>query len=450
MKKTFAKVISLLCLSALLLTGCNAGGSQPPANAETTSAAANTTAQEQSTTAPKEKVNLVLWYWQGEMEELWRNNLLKDFETPNPDISVKLEIMPWGEYWQKVQTSMAAGGFPDVLNMSVAFVDVYAKKNVLTNLHAYIQKDIDMSKYYEKAFQSVRYPSIDTGEEYGMPWAFAENALFYNKGMFDSAKLAYPDDTWTWDNVREAAKKLTNITDKLETTKYGFVSSTDYTFFDSVIYSYGGRIVSEDLSRCMLNQPEAVAATQFMVDLVLKDKVSPKPGVLKQGFDSAFQTGIVGMEVSGAWMLDTMQGAKDFQWGVAPLPKGPKGRFVRAWCDSMTIPAESKHKDEAWRFIKFLVSDKGQTLNNLQSRIPVLKSASTDPNWLQPGKSPVDKKMLLDYLPESSPFVFRGGWGEWLGALINEVDPAFAGDKPVKEALDAATKAIDEILAKNK
>ncbi len=36
--------------------------------------------------------------------------------------------------------------------------------------------------------------------------------------MFDEAGIAYPDDTWDWDKLKEVAKKLT----KSDGSQYGF------------------------------------------------------------------------------------------------------------------------------------------------------------------------------------------------------------------------------------
>lgn len=453
MKRQILRVIVAVVAVVVILSGCIPGNTQPSNTAQpvVTESSQPTQAAVQTAQTQNENVKISLWSWQPELEDAWKTVLIPGFEAANPGITVDYQVIPWGDYWQKVQTSIAANaGLPDVLNMSVAYVDVYAKQGILTDLHPYVQKNLDMTKYFDKAFMSVRYPSVETGDEYAMPWDLAENALFYNKTMFDAAGVAYPTDTWTWDDLRAAAKKLTNITDKVETTKWGFCSSTDYTFFDSVIYSFGGRVISADISHCMLNEPEAVQATQFMVDLVLKDQVSPKPGVLKQGLDSAFQTGVVGMEVSGAWVMDALKTSSDFSWGIAPIPMGPKGRFVRAWSDSMVIPQQSTHKDEAWKFIQYLTGENGQKLVNLQTRIPVIKSEAESQDWLENGKSVIDKSLLIKYLPDSSPLDFRGGWGEWVGALSNNVDPAFMGDKSVKDALDAATAAINPILESNK
>ena len=47
------------------------------------------------------------------------------------------------------------------------------------------------------------------GKTYGVPYRQDSWVLYYNKDLFDKAKVAYPDGSWTWDDYAKAAKDLT-------------------------------------------------------------------------------------------------------------------------------------------------------------------------------------------------------------------------------------------------
>ena len=117
--------------------------------------------------------------------------------------------------------------------------------------------------------KAARYPSMETGDLYAMPYAFVMSVLHYNKDMFDAAGVAYPTDDWTWDELLEAAKALTKDFDgdgKID--QWGLYFKPDYYVLDAMIYAFGGRVLSEDLTQVMLDSDEAEAAVQFLVDLM--------------------------------------------------------------------------------------------------------------------------------------------------------------------------------------
>jgi len=395
------------------------------------------------------ETTITFWGWQGELENAWLTHLIPDFEAANPGIKVDLVMMPWQQYWQKVQTSMASDTLPDLMTMSVAYLDLYAKNGALMDISNYVKSDIDQSKYYESGLETVRYPDTKTGPEYAFPWNVVGNCLYYNKTLFDAAGVAHPTDDWTWEDVRNAAIKLTQITESPDTTTYGFAVDNGYTVMDSIIYSYGGAIVSPDLKTCVINSPETKKAVQFIYDLIHTDKVSPAINLSTDTM--AFASGRVAMEIGGAWSLESFGDTTNFDWDIAKMPIGPSGnRCMRAWSDSIAITKSCKNPDKAWDFIKFLVGEKGQTKENLSgTRIPILLSASTSDNWLNPGSKPEHKIKLLEALPESSPFVFRGGWGEWNTVYESEMFSALSGEKPIDQALADAQVGIQEVLDSN-
>ena len=153
------------------------------------------------------------------------------------------------------------------------------------------------------------------------------------------------------------------------------------------------------------------------------------------------------MTVDGCWSLENLATASELNWDMAPIPSGPAGRKPRAWSDSICITKSCEDPETAWSFIKFLVSEEGQTNPNLTStRIPVYIPASLSDSFLKNEDVPCNLQVLIDELEEASPFIFRGNWGEWLSAEANELHGAFTGDLTVDEATANAKAAIQAIL----
>jgi len=71
---------------------------------------------------------------------------------------------------------------------------------------------------------------------------------------------------------------------------------------------------------------------------------------------TAFIDQKIAMVEDGSWALkDILDGAK-FRVGVAPFPAGPSRRVTLATTDGFGIYAGTKHPEEAWEFLKFLIS----------------------------------------------------------------------------------------------
>lgn len=61
------------------------------------------------------------------------------------------------------------------------------------------------------------------GKNYAVPKDIDLVGLWYNETLFDKAGVKYPDGTWTWDDLLNAAKKLTNAGEGT----YGFAARLD-------------------------------------------------------------------------------------------------------------------------------------------------------------------------------------------------------------------------------
>ena len=130
------------------------------------------------------------------------------FEKENPGIKIKVEMTPWDQYWTKMQASGAGDTLPDIFWMHPEQVYEYANGGKIMDMSELIENssDVDMSKFPQNVVNDF---NID-GKQYAIPKDYSTFGLWYNKDIFDEKGVAYPDDTWTWDTLQEAAEKLTD------------------------------------------------------------------------------------------------------------------------------------------------------------------------------------------------------------------------------------------------
>jgi len=109
----------------------------------------------------------------------------------------------------------------------------------------------DVSDYYPDIISTAQ----QDGHLYGLPWIAQPVVVFYNKALFDAAKLEYPKAGWTWDDFLAAAKALTKDTDgDGKTDQWGF-SANGWPPPHIFIWQAGGEVISEDLKTSPIDSP---------------------------------------------------------------------------------------------------------------------------------------------------------------------------------------------------
>ena len=368
-----------------------------------------------------------------------QEDLIEPFEALHPNIKIHHEAVPGGEFWDKLPVLIASGQAPDLIHMSVGYIFDYARKGLLENLQPYFDRDLNEDDFFMEPFKAVRYPDMETGDLYAVPYSFMVTALFYNKDMFDTAGVYYPDDTWTWDDLRAAARRLTMDKDGDGISdQYGFVINPHYESFDPLVRSFGGRMLSDDLRTVTFNSPEGIAATQFVVDMIQEDRSTIR------GSRNEFVNQRVAMWISGMYQID-MRDIVTFNWDVAMMPSGPAGRVVRLWPDSFAIPKDAKHKEAAWEFIKYVITRTEMDRYIGSRKVPVYKELATSPEWLEADKVP-DKMVFLRSIPYGDPLEFRPAWGEWEPVRWSALTPAMDGKESVLNAVIKASEAMQAII----
>src|SRR5690625_2380604 len=154
----------------------------------------------------KGEVTLDFALWDTNQEPGLRQ-IADDFEKENPGIKVNFQIIGWDDYWTLLEAGATGESLPDVFWMHSNEIFRYASNEILLNLNDYIDDSdlIELSKYPEGITKIYNYE----GKQYAVPKDFDTIGLWYNKTMFDEVGLSYPDESWTWDDLYEAAKALT-------------------------------------------------------------------------------------------------------------------------------------------------------------------------------------------------------------------------------------------------
>ncbi|MCL4862396.1 MAG: sugar ABC transporter substrate-binding protein [Caldilineaceae bacterium] len=273
---------------------------------------------------------IVYWALQGENGD---NNLVRGvidpFHEQRSDVRVDMQEVPWDGYYEKYQTLSAAGQAPDIAFVSAAWIQDFARLGIALNLDPFIEKTGAFGPEAEEdlflsTLDGLRYPK--GGSLYAVPYEWVTICFYYNKDIFDAAGEPYPSVDWTYDNVLEAAQRLTTR-DGDTVEQFGFISHWDYSILDSVLHANGGNILSEDYSGAVLDSPQNIETVQWMVDLIQQHGVAPLPAEFTEGgpYESLERISVAGDLSDRPQKVDADGGAFHLPPAIQhalPLPHG--------------------------------------------------------------------------------------------------------------------------------
>ena len=284
-----------------------AGGTSPPGAASAAPVALRVTS----------------WLVEQPSVEAYAKHLVEPFTQESPGTTITVEATAFAAYPEKLQAYGASGDLPDLLEVSYAWFPEWVKLGWLENLDAVIKRDRISAADYDRTVIGMGKWPYEKGPTYSWWTMMGIATFYYNKALFDREGQKYPDESWTWDQAVEVAKRLTR-----PGQQWGLHVGS---YEASLLYAYGGSILNADATKCLLDQPGSIKAHQFWADLFLKHKVS---GTSQEYRDAGatgdvFAAGKVGLYLHGSYQIGRYrQEIKDFPWDVAPLPKGPAGRAV--------------------------------------------------------------------------------------------------------------------------
>ena len=321
-----------------------------------------TPAPEGETGAAQEAVTLDVAVYAEPSRTPVQEALWKGFSEAYPNPKLAVQSADFGTYYTKLNANIAAGTTPDVFMMSGAYFYNGAMNNAFMQLDDYIKDSGVKEEDYFIEQPNMYYQ----GKIYGWPKEIDIMALAYNKTLFDEAGVAYPTNQWTWDDLLDAATKLTRTSSAGQQTYGIYAVNNVQEMWGNLVLENGGRFLSEDLKKGVLNTPEAVEGIQFAVDLIYKHKVSPTPqgvsslpGYIESG-GSPFLTGLVAMKMQGNYEMTLLSSIKDFEWDVVTMPERTKKGGL-GWTQAWVMGAKTPHPEESWTLFKWLITD-GETI----------------------------------------------------------------------------------------
>lgn len=394
---------------------------------------------------PAVAAELRVTIWTGNEAHLkMLNGYAESFRATHPDVTVKFETIPPGDYTQKLTFQLAGGNPPDLGWLMEDAAPAFAKAGVLEDLAPTLNavKDYDFADFSKPAMGLW----MSGSKVIGVPFSTSPFVIFYNKDMFDKAGLEDPltlaaKGQWNMATFQDVAGKL-----KAANGKFGFEFKDGQGYETRIMHAlmppiraYGGDVWVN--GQCGFDTPPAIAAVKQLHDMVFKDKSIVPPGEKGDYF-----SGNAAMTINQISRASLMPKA-GFKWGIAPLPTGPGGESPVIGQAGIVVFAAGKQKKLAAEFLAHM-STKASVITAAQFFPPARNSVLASDVFVNSNKliPAPQMKIVADAIAKGKVLPAHEKSPQIVAAMKPRVDALWRADANVEAALKAVCTAIKPLL----
>ncbi|WP_020615479.1 ABC transporter substrate-binding protein [Paenibacillus daejeonensis] len=436
MKNRMLRSTLVMMLSLAVMTACTTnGGNQPENGQNDPPQPPQPTETNTNTGEVGDEVTLRYAVWDANQANGLRV-MADEFEAANAGIKIDIEVVGWSDYWTMLEAGATGGSLPDVFWMHSNEIYRYASNGMLMNLNTYIESSdqVDLSKFPQGIVDIYNFQ----GNQYGVPKDFDTIGLWYNKTLFDEAGVGYPDESWTWDDLYDAAKALT------KDGVYGILAPLhNQEGYYNFVYQNGGTIITDD-KQSGYDDPKTIEALEYYVRFV-REGLSPEVyGDAERA--EAIQNGLAAMGFFGSWNLSGFT-ANNFMaehFDVAVLPKQERQASIYNGL-AHAIAHNTEHPEEAWTFTEYLGSKEGQE-RHAELGIAISAYEGAADLWVSSNDT-FNVKAFVDMVAYGVIRPYSNTTIVWEDRAYESLRAAFTGDVDVEEAASNAASAMNQILA---
>jgi multiple sugar transport system substrate-binding protein len=383
------------------------------------------------------------------------DQIVKDFEAQNPDITVKMEYLGYDYVHDKIVTGMAAKPPAyDAAMIDVIWPDEFIKAGYLLDVTNRVTADMK-TNMFPASWNGV----TRNGKIYGMPWLMDVKYFMYNKDMLQKAGISAPPKTW--EELVDQAK----IIKQKGLAEFPVIWSWNQKEgvvcdFTVLLFGNGGAFLDAS-GKPVFNNEKGVQVLTWMKQ-TLDDKLSNPSSVSsdENAVEADFLAGKSAFAVNWLFQYSDSNDASKSQIvgqaAFAPMPvyaagaaAGIKGSSVDG-SSSFAVMATTPYPDQTWKFLTYLASNPVQTKysaemlpvwqNDFQGDALTKLEAATPTN-------PVTVPAFLAQFPYANERPTVPYYNEGSAALQLAIQQALTGVETPKQALDEAAATWVKLAA---
>lgn len=328
---------------------------------------------------------ITVWVGWSARELAGFKKIAAEYDKKHSDVNIKVV---GGINDDKITAAIRSGNVPDVVSsFTSANVGSYCKSGAWLDLKPFLSKDkLDVNVFPKTSQYYTQY----NGKRCALPFLADVYGFYYNKKMFKAAGLKGPPKTMS--QLTAYAKKLTkrNANGSLKVVGYNpFLGFYAGNAPDMSAYAplFGAKYVDGGGKSQLSKDPAWSRMLKWQKGLVdfygYKNLQKFNAGAADEFSAShAFEIGKLAMMIDGEWRVAFIQAEHPgLDYGTAPAPvDDQKPNLYGAGYVNGTIigiPKGVKHKDQAWKLLKYLTFDEHPLaqFSNLIRNVPTTKAS---------------------------------------------------------------------------
>jgi len=380
--------------------------------------------------------------------------LVGEFNKSHPDIvATPVYTGSYDETLIKTNAATKAGKPPAAVIMSANFLTDLVIEGQIQPFDDLIKASGQTDDQFMSQFFTALHPNaVIDRKVYGVPFQNSTPLLYYNKDQFKEAGLDPAKPPRTWQELADAARKLTKR-DGDRVTRWGIMMPSNYDYggwiLQALTLSNGGRWYNEEYGgEVYYDTPTLLGALTFWSDLVNKYKVHPAGEQKGPGVSTAFLAGQTSMMLLSTGSLTHIRTNAKFPYGVAFVPMNVRNA-VPIGGASLVQPAgldEAKRK-AGWTLITWLTApEQSGWWSRATGYFAPNKAAYDLPEMKEFMAKNPDAKTAIEQLDYAKPWFATYKTLAVRKAMEDELQAVVSGKKSPKEAVVAAQKSADELL----
>lgn len=307
--------------------------------------------------------------------------LLAGFRAQHPEITVRIEQLPWSAAHEKLLTAFAGDATPDVAQLGNSWLPEFVALGALAPLDKWVAASPDVPP--ADHFPGIWATNQVNGALYGVPWYVDTRLLFYRRDLLAQAGFHLPPSTWAeWLRMLQAIRQTG---EQGGPPRYGVLLPLNEYDPLVALALQGEAPLLRDGGRYGNFRGESFQrAWRFVLQLYAQRLAPPASSNEIANLWQEFARGYFSFYISGPWQIGEfrrrlpaeLQGA----WATAPLP-GPDGPGASiAGGSSLALFARSRAKPAAWALVRYLAQPAvQQRFHALTGNLPPRRSAWAAP-----------------------------------------------------------------------
>lgn len=399
-------------------------------------------------TEGSEDKNTTIEFWTMQLKPTFTDyiqGVIDDFEEENPNITVEWLDVPAADLDKKILSAVSSNTAPDVVNLNPTFASQLASMDALVNMDEELS-DEEKKGYVEGAWKANQL----NGETFAMPWYLSTEVTLNNSMIYEEAGLDTENAPETYEEAREMTETIMN-----ETDKYGYFPSMDLSLVLQHMVKMGVDLTNEDMSKAAFNTEDGLKAFEYFTEMYQNDMMPAEAltGDQRESIDM-YQAGQTTFFAGSQFISQIEENAPEIYENTVPSQaitgkSGKKSISVQ----NVVVPSQTKNKDAAVKFGKFLTNAENQlAFTKLTPILPSAKEALEDPYFTEKPEDATPKDMVrivsASQLDEAELLVPpMDNYNELRQSMFDAISASMLGEMEPQKALDKAEKEWNEILS---